>query len=411
MPSQRRADAPAAPASPWRIGGLGSPAFVLLLLAVRLVVAVATIEAARTGPMLDTDVQRFEEIATSEGLPYRDFPVEYAPLELLTIDALAGDGAGATASRIAVLWFASEVAVVLALRWGWGMREAGAYLLLGLPIVPLMSLRLDPTTVALATWGAALAVRRRERAGGALIGCAILAKIWPAAILPALWMARRSRSLWWAIGVATAGGVAWIAWAGAQGPRQVGLYRGASGWHIQSTIGALVWIVTGGPLRYERNAERVGYVPGWARLVLAGLTIALIGGCWIRARARRERDPFGRAAIGALGALIGLSPVFSAQYVAWLLPWAAIASTERDPRWLVRTTMLVSALAGITYAVFGVGGGSPAGAHIPVLQALLLATGGCCVALPILWFLEPAGTAAARANAGAVARADAGARP
>jgi hypothetical protein len=49
---------------------------------------------------------------------------------------------------------------------------------------------------------------------------------------------------------------------------------------------------------------------------------------WLLAR-RRDEEPSGLPALAAVAALLVFAPVFSPQYVAWLLPWAAVAGGRR----------------------------------------------------------------------------------
>ena len=120
------------------------------------------------------------------------------------------------------------------------------------------------------------------------------------------------------------GGLAWLWWGGPSAPGDVVSFRGASGWQIASTIGVAVWILTGGPIRNEAGAFRVGTISAWASWVTSAVVAGLA--CAIGFRQRRRADGAdGRVAVAAIATLLVLSPVLSQQYVFWLLPWMAVA--------------------------------------------------------------------------------------
>ena len=369
---------------------LASPPTVLivLLVAVRVFVLLVTIRVAHSPRLDDGDIIRFEQIATTEGRPYRDFAVEYAPLELATIRAVGGDGVPTTATRVAVLWLICDLSTAAALAWGWGKTAAATYLVIGLPMLPLMSLRLDPVSVLLAVGGFALIRHRREASGGALIGAAVLFKLWPLLLVPALVLRGRRRALVW-LAFVTAGGVlVWLAFGGIRAPWQVLSFRGATGWHIQSLIGAVIWIVTGGPVRSELNAIRIGTIPAWARLGLIASTIAVVVGVWWHAR-RWRGSAVGRPATAAIALVIALSPVFSSQYVSWLVPWAAIDRDRDGPGAMMWVVFAISVLTGILFSAYAYGRWEAVGPHIPVIKATLVVIGGLCLSLPVLWLRTP----------------------
>ena len=59
--------------------GRSSRPLLVAMVAVRVAILVITIAVSHERPILDGDIRRFEEIATTDGTPYRDFPTEYAP--------------------------------------------------------------------------------------------------------------------------------------------------------------------------------------------------------------------------------------------------------------------------------------------------------------------------------------------
>ena len=315
-----------------------------VLLAVRLLMGLAAGDSRSV--ISDADIGRFHQIATSQGRPYRDFDVEYAPAETIAIEALAGGGLVSTAVRLAALALTCDLLAFAGLWYGWGRRPAALYLLIGVPLVPCIYSRLDPLVVMLAIWGLALARRRRERAGGGVLALAGLTKLWPLVVAPALLIERRTRAARWFACLFAAGVVAWIAYGGVDAVRQVVSFRGATGWEIESTVGSIVWLLTGGPVRLEGGAPRVGEIPGWSRAMLLLALAAVLVAIWGRARGRHV-DAAGAPSLAALAALLALAPVFSLQYALWLSPWAAIAWIDERTARIGRIGFAISLITGL----------------------------------------------------------------
>ncbi len=358
------------------------PAVVVIsLVAVRILLLVLTLQADHSRPVTDDDVLRFDQIATTHGTPYRDFQVEYMPVELVTIRAIAGDGAAATATRLALISFVCDMATAWALWFGWGRGAASYYLLLGLPLQTFILYRIDPLVVALAAWSMALAKRDKDGAAGVFLALAVLTKLWPLVMLPWFIRERRIKTLITSGVLAGAGFVAWVAVGGIRAPWQVVSFRGAPGWEVESLIGNLAWIVKSARLHLEAGAARVGVAPTWAKaLLLAAVVVAVT---WIWARRRSDVEPAGAPALAAVTALLVLSPLFSVQYTAWLVPWAAVAALGMRRE---RT------MAGLAFAVICIGGGlavlygNATPATITWIKGLLLVRNALCVCLVVYWF-------------------------
>ena len=329
------------------------------------------------GPSTD-DLPRFREIFLAPGTPYRAFPVEYAPGEVLFIEGIGSSDLSAVATRVAIAAFIGDIAAWAAVRHGWGPGAAQRYLWIGAPLLVFLYVRFDMVPVALAAWGAALAVRRSERAAGIAFAAAILSKLWPAVLLPALFVAGRRRALAWASGLTAAGVIGWLAFAGSAGITGVITFRHASGWGIESTVGTVVWSLTGGPVRIEAGSQRVGLAPRWETILLSALLLALLVMIWSKA-ARRDRDPFGPPSVAAIGALLACSPLFSVQFAAWLLPWAAVSWADGDRR----SFWLVASIETLTAAAFMLLGPRT----VPLEQILLLCRNGLVLATVIVWLL------------------------
>ena len=391
---------------PARRGLLSNPSGVMIGLLIGVRVLIAGLDLGHTGGLSDdVDVRRFVQIVDTPGRAYRDFPVEYMPLELIAIHGLVGGSLDGTFQRVVALSLLCDLLAFAGIWYGWGKRPAALYLVFGLPLLTFLYFRFDPVAVAMAVWGFALARRGRDDSGGAVLAAAALTKLWPIALLPALAIERRWRAGAWAAGVLILGGALWIAYGGVDAIHQVATFRGATGWEVESTIGDLVWIVTGGPIRLEAGSTRVGVIPGWARAGLSLLLVAAIVAVW-RVAARRwpaGDGPLGPGSLGgpalaALGALLALSPLFSIQYAAWIVPWAALAATSTD-RKIARYGFGAVLLTGVIAMELVSLEGSPSAWEFSVAQSVILVRNAICLALPLI-YLRSTSPRAAPVDAG-----------
>jgi len=301
----------------------------------------------------DPDAQRAQRIVTSPATPYRDFPVEYMPLETLVLHGVVGPTLDVTVVRYAVLALVADLAAAVGIAWGWRRRDALLYLLIGTPLLAFGYQRFDYVPIAFAVWAMAILLRRGDdpRAGVAF-GLAILAKLWPVVLLPVLVLRRARRAMVGALILGVAG-LAWVAISGPKAPFQVISFRGATGWAIESTVGNLVWIVTGGQIYPQAGAARIGDAPSWAKGVLLLILLAGLILIWRRAH-REDRALSGSASLAAVLALLVGSPLFSTQYVAWLTPWAALAfaADDRDARRMAVLAITAVAITGMIHASY-----------------------------------------------------------
>ena len=376
-PLQVRAIAPAGTALP------------AILVAVRVLILALVVLGAGRRPVTDVQVLHAERIATSPATPYRNFPVATMPLETWTDRTIGGDGAAATAVRIAILAFLADLATASALAWGWGRRPAIVYLLLGLPLLSFIYLRFDLISVALATWAIAWTRHRGEALGGAALGLAVMAKLWPLALVPILWMRRTWRPAVAGFGVVVlALGSWWYFTGGPKGPFQVLTSADVRGWHVQSTIGSVLWIARRGIPVTEADALRIGSVAMWTKgLLFLGLLVCEVS-IWRRA-AGSDHDPAGGAALTAVVALTVFSPSFSLQFAAWFLPWAAL-SLEGDD--VDQRTARIAAVAVVLTGLVALAWPDQASTPSGWLKLLVLARNIAAVGVLISWF------AAARAS-------------
>jgi hypothetical protein len=370
------------PASARRPGLFERPSAMLIAVLVISRLAVAGVAIAKLGsePVVDDDVRRFHTLAHAEGMPWRDFDVEYAPIEAGLI-LLIGQGSAADTGRAVVaLALVADLATAAAIGVGWGRRAAGRYLLLGLPLLSFIYLRLDAIPIALATVGFVLARRGRGAAGGVTLAASVLTKVWPTVALPALLVEGRRLVLAWTAAIVAIAVAAWVAVAGIEAPVQVATFRGATGWSVESVIGTVVWIVTGADPELAGGAPRVGTVPAPARIVLAVGVIMTVIAVWLRAR-RWAGDPLGAPALAAVATLLIWSPLFSLQYALWLTPFIAIAANDpvgRAGAWLGAAAVVGTGIVRLVSAATSVAA---------VEQALLVARNGAVVAVVVWWFV------------------------
>jgi Glycosyltransferase family 87 len=330
-----------------------------------------------------TYVARFTEIATADGRPYRDFPVEYPPVSLAAIEATAGPNGNETGAHLVWLILLFDLATVAGLWFGWGPRTAAAYLFLTAPLLGFLYTTIDLISVALAVWAVALMVKGRDRLAGVAMAAAILAKVWPIVLLPVMVLQRKRRALAWSFASLTVGTFVWVWWGGASGPLQVATQRQTPGWEYESVVGSVIWAL-GRKFVIINDSTRVGVAPGWAKALLLGVSVAGIAAVWYRA-SRREPRELGLPVVAALSVLMLSAPLLSPPYMIWLAPWAAIAWMERTGyvRWLLAAVMLVSGLMFLAFsseflyyqAVWSV-------------KAILLFRNALLVAVPAVYLLE-----------------------
>jgi len=361
----------------------GRSALPVALVAVRVLVLALVVLGAGRRPVTDVQILQVERIATSPATPYRNFPVTTMPLETATDRTIGGDGASATVARIALLAFIADLAAASALAWGWGRRPAIVYLLLGLPLLSFIYLRFDLVSVAVAAWAIAWTKHRGEALGGAALGLAVMAKLWPLALAPVLVIRRawRPAVAGFAVVVVVLG-AAWYLTGGPKGPFQVLTSAGVRGWHVQSTVGSVLWIAGRGIPVVEADALRVGLAaPLMKGLLFLGLLVCEVA-IWRRA-AGTDRDPSGGAALAAVVALTVFSPRSSLQYAAWFLPWTALAFEGDDGE---ERTATIAAVAVTLTGLIALAWPDQIVVPSAWMKLLVLARNAAAVGVLISWF-------------------------
>ena len=372
-----------------------------LLVGIRVVVLALVLIGAARGHVTDPVMLRVERVATSPATPYRAFPAGTMPIETAVDRLVGGGGAGAALARVAIVAFLADLAAAWALSWGWGRRPAIVYLLLGLPLLSFLYLRFDLVSVALAAWGLAWVRHRGEALGGAALGLATMAKLWPIVLLPIVLMRRTWRPAIVAFGVVVVVvGAWWYLTGGPKGPFQVVTFQGARGWDTQSTVGSLLWIAGRGIPVPEFDVLRIGDASLWARgLLLLAITLCE-GAIWRRA-ARPGLDPAGGAALAAVTVTVVFAPQFSTQYAVWLLPWTALAFEGDD---VDRRAGTIGAAAIALTGVIAIAWPDPAAVPSAWLKAVVVARNLATLGVVVVWLAgghaphpaaEPAATMAA----------------
>ena len=362
---------------------------VVALIVLRLVAAGILVFGPWTDAAADLsgwDVERFQELADLEGRPWVDEPVEYPPGSVLLIELVGQRSVVGTHRTLVIASLFVDLAVgavLVALR---SVQAAAAYFLLGLPLVPMGLLRFDLWAVLLAVLAAAALHKQRPKTFALLITAGALVKVWPALLVAAAVAVRRWQAAGWAIITMAVSGVAWLLWVGQdlEPLRQVVSLRGATGWHVESIAGSLTALLADVEPMLQLNAYRIGTLS--RSLVMVGqiITIAVVGGLgllgWRRTTAASrstttdDEETLTVVAVimlGATAALIVTAPLLSPQFLMWLTPWAALAVNDRP---LLGLTGAATTLTGVTLTVFGpaeLAGATPA-VILLIRDALLL---------------------------------------
>lgn len=280
------------------------------------------------------DLDRFFEIASMDARPYAGQPVEYPPLTVALLDLvhLFAPGRSAFGAAVIVLNAGFEAALAVILWRAFGGRAALVFLLFDTLLIDFLVVHLDLGVTLAATAAVALWRRQRPAAAGVVLVVAAGIKLWPLALLPFLLAASGAEPRRRLLMATAAGGAAlgalWVGLAGGlEGIVEVITFRGAHGWQIESSVGAVIRFVSHAPAQIESGAHRFGTVPTGVGplLVAAGLTGASVAGV-LAARSGR----LGIAWVAAAASLMLGSTLLSPQYVVWLLPGVAVAWTERD---------------------------------------------------------------------------------
>jgi uncharacterized membrane protein len=281
-------------------------------------------------------------------VPYRDFAMAYPPASLpaFVLPSLTN----AYATVFSLLMAACGVGVVYTAAF---VRRAALPFVAISPLLvgSLVFLRFDLWPSLLVVAAVACLVRGRDRAGWALLGFAVAAKLWPLALVPLAlaWSRRRGRANVERYGIATA--AAWFVPFWLLSPHGVWesireqLNRPLQ---VESLGGALAKTFAHPRLDFSHGSQNVaGY--GWlATILVAVLAVSLVA-LWIAF----ARGPIGDARFvhycaAVTCAIVAFDKVLSPQYLIWLVPLVPLV---RGRRGYVATGILAAALL-LTQAYF-----------------------------------------------------------
>jgi glycosyl transferase family 87 len=285
-----------------------------------------------------------ERIIVLGQAPYADVAIEYPPgvLPFVVAPQLGSSGAAGYRVRFIALLLLVDVSGLAGL-WRIARRsgsDAGlwAWTIL-LPLLgPLVYARLDLIAATATIWAMERAAARRWLGAGLLLGYGGMVKVYPLLLLP-LAFVMSSKRWQFAIGAALATLLPLAVLAGAWGPlvRQVVLYHTARGISLESTWGALLLVASklGHDVRYEfaygALLVQSTLSPLLKRLGTL-LTLSAVGAGTVVARRASQDDGRFLAGLmfGTLATVVGVSNVFSPQFVTWLLALGAAALCFRD---------------------------------------------------------------------------------
>jgi hypothetical protein len=311
------------------------------------------------------DFDRYYEIGSAPGSPYVDHQAEHPIATVAVFRALAHLPGGRTGFGFGLvgLDLIADAIIVGSLLWGWGEVAAAAFAVMLIPVLDLFFNRIDPWSVAAATLAIAAWRRGAPRRLGIALAVGGGLKLWPLVLAGALFVPFRKNAI--AAFIATAGALAGVTLvlAGGQGLVQVLTFRGASGWQIESVVGSLIHLWGSTP-RFESGSWRIGSISGPVSIAL--FVVAAPLGLWCSWRGAR-RDRIGTGWLAAVALLLLLSALFSAQYVIWLVPAAAIAWSEGD-----RSSALLTALTVVLTAIFWSSFGAVIAGHASALTLVVL---------------------------------------
>jgi Glycosyltransferase family 87 len=248
-----------------------------------------------------------------------------------------------------------------AARWRW--LPGVTLWVVAMPLLgPMLLCRFDLLPAALAG-GALLAAGRRPVTSGALAGLGALVKLWPAALLPSLWLADRRPKLLTSFGAVVVGVVAVVAAVS-------GLDRLTSPLHWQGERGLQVEAYAALPLlvadlfrpdrwqvEYTRYYAFQVYGPGvdaamTAATLAAVLAVAVLAVLWLRGLRRRGPEVAGLLAVLTVILFVITDKTFSPQYLIWVAALVAVVGVTRPAAVPWPVVPLLLATCGITHLIF-----------------------------------------------------------
>ncbi len=298
--------------------------------------------------IVDTPVYASYGSQMADGrLPYRDFAVEYPPGALpvfLAPEWLPGSYTSAFGWLMAALGVAT-VAVVATVRRSAVGFVAIAPLLIG----ALAFTRFDLWPALLAVAALAALLRDRHRIAWALLAAAVLAKLWPAVLVPLAvtwtWRRRGGRETTTAVVVAAAVVAVVVVPFLVLAPH--GLLESVRGQATRplqvESIGASLVMTFGHPgVETSHGSQNIVGHSGLATLFGIAPWLVLSALWAAHARGRAEPARLVRYSAATVVAFVAFGKVLSPQFLIWLVPLVPLV---RGRRGLAATALLAGALA------------------------------------------------------------------
>jgi hypothetical protein len=308
--------------------------------------------------VVDTPIyQRYGDAMRSGDVPYRDFRLEYPPgaLPVFVLPSLAreqkGDLDGFERNFQVLMWLcgaallAAMVGVLDALGAGAGRVAAalGFAALAPLALGSVVLSRFDLWPAALAVGALALLLTGRRSLAFALLGGAIVAKLYPAVLLPLFvaytWRRDGRRAALVALGLLVAVVLVVALPFAVLGPdgfrwslgRQLGRPLQIESLGAGLLLAAHQAFGLGITMRSGHGSQNlVGTAPDVLAWLLTAVQAAVVIGIWIWfARGSADRDRLVRASAACVCAFIALGKVFSPQFLIWLVPLVPLVRGRR----------------------------------------------------------------------------------
>jgi hypothetical protein len=303
------------------------------------------------GQIIDTPVYENYGNAMAHGkVPYRDFSLEYPPgaLPVFVLPALGHVDDSARFRRsfetlMAMCGSALVIGVAVALG-ALGVRPRRLYGGVALAAVsPLLVgsvilTRFDLWPAALSVWALALLLHGRLRWGHALLGLAVVTKIWPGVLLPLtvahVWRTRGRREALACLGSAVATMAVVLAPFVVLSPHGVwnSVVRQTTRPLQIESLGAALLVAshhvfaTGVAMVSSHGSQNLGGTAANIAGVLQTLAqVGVLVALWIWfARRSRGREELVQACAAAVTAFIALGKVVSPQFMIWLIPFVPL---------------------------------------------------------------------------------------
>jgi len=281
--------------------------------------------------------------------PYTQLAVEHLPVSLLPIAAFSWV-ADALGVGFAYVWVLAMVAAFIGSVVVIDLIDPDVshpdvlmgrqFLLISVPLLPLVLFRLEPWVVLLSVVSIAAYAANKYTKGAVWTVVATLAKGWPIMLVAYPW--QRGRRLL-AVGTITMAGALLAVVAMSDGFQRA---RAFDGIHSETIVGSLVLVsrhLASTPLGLVDAAGAVYVaVPDVAVIINAipGIVLLVVAVYVVAAHEASFRVLTLIVGLSVLGLML-MSPLFSTQFIFWLTPFVAFASTD------IRRVYVVAAMIGL----------------------------------------------------------------